>query len=110
MMRSVRFTAVLIFTFLPIIVFGQVDSNSPAQPGNANGASADALNASALPQPTRGVRQHVSIPLDETNPQEHANVDMGGVNLPSSANDPTRSGDPRFTISVSSLAAPEKAR
>lgn len=109
-MRSVRFTAVLIFSFLPILVFGQIDSISPAQPRNANAASIDALNANALLQPTRDVRQHVSTPLADTNPQEHANVGVGAVNLPPSANDPTRSGDPRFTISVSSLAAPEKAR
>jgi len=112
MMRSVRFSALLVVSFLPIFVFGQMDSNSPAQPRNANAVTTDALNAnaSALPQPARDVPQHVSTPLAETNPQEHANLDVGGVNLPSSANDPTRSGDPRFTISVSSLAAPEKAR
>jgi tetratricopeptide (TPR) repeat protein len=106
MMRSVRFSALLVFSFLPIFVFGH------AQPRNANAVTTDALNAnaSALPQPARDVPQHVSTPFAETNPQEHANLDVGEVNLPSSANDPTRSGDPRFTISVSSLAAPEKAR
>src|SRR3954453_21970204 len=112
MMRSVRFSALLVFSFLPIFVFGQMDINSPAQPRDANAVATDALNAnaSALPQPGRAVPQHVSPRLAETNPQDHANLDVGGLNLPYSANDPTRSGDPRFTISVSSLVAPEKAR
>jgi tetratricopeptide (TPR) repeat protein len=114
MIGSVRFSAVLIFSFFPILLFGQIaDSNSPAQPENENSVTATGplnANGSALPQSAGDVRQHVSDTLAETNPQDHANLDVGAIDLPSLANDPTRSGDPRFTISVSSLAAPEKAR
>jgi len=94
-------------------VFGQIaDSNFPAQPGNEAVAAKGSLNANGgtLPQPAGDVRQHVSDTLARTNPEDHANLDVGGIDLPSLPNDPTRSGDPRFTISVSSLAAPEKAR
>ena len=111
-MRSFRFSVVLIFSCFPILLFGQIaDTSSSAQPENENATTATSsvnANGSGLPQPAASVRQQV--PLPETNPQDHANLDVGGVELPSLPNDPTRDGDPRFTISVSSLAAPEKAR
>ena len=41
---------------------------------------------------------------------DHGNVDVGTIALHSLPSDPRLRGDPRFTMSVSSLAAPEKAR
>jgi Flp pilus assembly protein TadD len=41
---------------------------------------------------------------------ERGNVDVGIIALHSLPSDPRSSSDPRFTVSVSSLAAPEKAR
>jgi len=41
---------------------------------------------------------------------DRGSVDVGTLGLHSLPGDPTLSGDPRFTVSVSSLAAPEKAR
>jgi Flp pilus assembly protein TadD len=41
---------------------------------------------------------------------DHGSVDVGTIALHSLPRDPRLSGDPRFTVSVSSLAAPEKAR
>jgi TolA-binding protein len=38
------------------------------------------------------------------------NVNVGTIALHSAPSDPRSSGDPRFTVSVTSLAAPEKAR
>jgi cytochrome c-type biogenesis protein CcmH/NrfG len=41
---------------------------------------------------------------------DRGNIDVGTIALHSLPGDPRLSGDPRFTVSVSSLAAPEKAR
>lgn len=98
MMRSFGFSVVLIFSFLSTFLFGQApDTDSTAQPENENVATSavrvDADGSAAPPVVDKG----------ET-------ADISAVALPSLQGDPRRSGDPRFTISVSSLAAPEKAR
>jgi tetratricopeptide (TPR) repeat protein len=41
---------------------------------------------------------------------ERGNMDVGTIALHSMPSDPRSSGDPRFTVSVTSLAAPEKAQ
>jgi cytochrome c-type biogenesis protein CcmH/NrfG len=41
---------------------------------------------------------------------DRGNVDVGTIALHSVPSDPRSSGDPRFTVSVTSLAAPEKAQ
>lgn len=116
-MKSLRFSAVLIFSFLPTLLFGQLaDSNSlslaTTQPENENVALTGRLdaNGSALPQPTGEAPQRLSDSLRQPTPQDRTTVDVDAVAFPSLPSDPSRSGDPRFTVSVNALAAPEKAR
>jgi tetratricopeptide (TPR) repeat protein len=47
---------------------------------------------------------------DSKSAAQHVPVDVGALASHSLPSDPTWSGDPRFTVSVSSLATPEKAR
>lgn len=106
-MRSFRFSAVLVFSFLPTLLFGQTaDTNSSTQPDSENVvlSGSTAANGSTLPQSSGEASSAVSNSVHPTN---GAGVDLGTVSLPS---DPTWSGDPRFTVSVSALATPEKAR
>jgi tetratricopeptide (TPR) repeat protein len=108
-MRSCRFCAVLIFSLLPSFLFSQIaDTNSAAQTENvaALTGSADA-NRSQLPQSAREAPQLLS---DPPRPQNHPTVEVDTFTLHSLPAEPTWSGDPRFTVSVSSLATPEKAR
>jgi tetratricopeptide (TPR) repeat protein len=72
MMRSFRFSAVLVFSFLPTILFSQTAETNSVAP--------------------------------------RAPIDVEGLASHSLPSDPIWSGDPRFTVSVSSLATPEKAR
>lgn len=116
-MKSLRFSAVLVFSFLPTLLFSQIADSNPLslaskQPDNENVAALTGrldANESALPLPA-GEVPHVSDPLIQTSPRIRATLDFGDVTLPSLPMDPRRSGDPRFTVSVSSLAAPDKAR
>lgn len=112
-MRSLRFSVVLILSLSSTFLFGQVaDTNSIAQPENENLAALTGrldTNENALPEPA-GETPRLSEALRPASPQVRATLDFGGIALPSLQGDPRRSGDPRFTVSVSSLAAPEKAR
>jgi len=118
MMRSFRFSVVLIFSCFPILLFGQIaDSNSPSLAGRqqenqnvANLTGSGATDGSALSQPAAETRRQPSDTLRQPSPQVRATLDLGAVELPSLPGDPRWSGDPRFTVSVSSLATPEKAR
>jgi tetratricopeptide (TPR) repeat protein len=109
MMRSFRFSVVLIFSFLPAFLFGQIaENNSTAQPQNvATLTGSSAANESQLPKSARETPQLLSDPLRSPN---RATVDVDAFALQSLPSDPTWSGDPRFTVSVSSLATPDKAR
>jgi tetratricopeptide (TPR) repeat protein len=111
MMRTFGFSAFLIFSFFSAFLFGQIaDTDSSAQPENENATTLTGplnTNRSALPQSAGEVRQHLSDPLRQPN---RATVDVDALALPSLPSDPKWSGDPRFTVSVSSLATPEKAR
>ena len=112
-MRSFRFAAVLFFSFLSTFLLGQIaDNNSSTQPANENVTTLTGrlnANGSALPQPA-GEGPHLYDPLRPPSSRVRATLDLSGVELPSLPNDPRPGGDPRFTVSVSSLAAPEKAR
>src|ERR1700756_2049560 len=111
MMRTFRFFAVLIFSFFPTFLFGQTaDTDFSTQPENENVTTLTGplnANRSALPQAAGEVRQHLSDPMRHPN---RATVDVDALALPSLPSDPKWSGDPRCTVSVSSLATPEKAR
>jgi len=106
LMRSAKFSAVLIFAFVPAFLFGQTNSSTLPENVAALTSSTDA-NGSALPQPAQKASQLLP---DSSRPSSRANVDIGGMALSSLPSDPTWSGDPRFTVSVSSLATPERAR
>lgn len=116
-MKSLRFSAVLVFSLLPTLLFGQIADSNPLslaskQPDNENVAALTGrldANGSALPLPA-GEVPHVSDPLIQTSQRIRTTLDFGDVSLPSFPSDPRRGGDPRFTVSVSSLAAPDKAR
>lgn len=107
-MRSSSFSVVLILSCLPAFLFGQIaDTDSSTQPESvAVLTGSAAANGSALPQSAREAPQRLS---DALRPPR-ATVDVDSFALPSLPSDPSRSGDPRFTVSVSSLATPEKAR
>jgi len=117
-MRSFRFSVVLIFSCFPILLFGQIaDSNSPSLAGTqqenqnvANLTGSGARDGSALSQQAAETRLQPSDTLRQPSPQVRATLDLGAVELPSLPCDPRWSGDPRFAVSVSSLATPEKAR
>src|SRR6185312_14305205 len=106
LMRSAKFSAVLIFAFVPAFLFGQTNSSTLPENVAALTSSTDA-NGSALPQPAQKASQLLP---DSSRPSSRANVDIGGMALSSLPSDTTWSGDPRFTVSVSSLATPERAR
>ena len=112
-MKSFRFSAVLIFSFFPTFLLGQIaDGNSSAQPQNESVATSMArlvADGSALPQ-MAGKAPHLSEALSPPSRQDHVIADVSEVALHSLPIDPRRSGDPRFTVSVSSLAAPGKAQ
>jgi tetratricopeptide (TPR) repeat protein len=117
-MRSLRFSAVLIFSCFPILLFGQIaDSNSPSLAGTqqedqnvSNLAGRVAADGSTLTQPAEEASQQRSDSLRQPSSRDRATIDVGALPLPSLSSDPRASGDPRFTVSVSSLATPEKAR
>lgn len=113
-MRSSRFSAILIFFCFPAFAFSQIpDTNSSTQPENENVAAlTDRPNAdgSASPELAVAASSQLSDSLHQPSPRVRATLDIGAVALPSFPSDPRRSGDPRFTVSVSSLEAPEKAR
>jgi tetratricopeptide (TPR) repeat protein len=106
MMGSFRFSAALILFFAPGFVFAQ------AAETNSNTQSQDVaiLTDSAGPNASPMQHKDQQVLPDPLRPQRGANLDVGGIILPSLPSDPTWSGDPRFTVSVSSLATPEKAR
>jgi tetratricopeptide (TPR) repeat protein len=108
MMRSFRFSAVLIFFCLPAFLFGQIaDTNSTTQPQDVAALTdSAATNGSAFSQSAQKAPPFVS---DSPRLPSRATVDVG-LALRSLPSDPTWSGDPRFTVSISSLATPEKAR
>lgn len=115
-MRSASFSPVLIFSFFSTFLFGQIANIDPLSLANTHTenenvtALTGGLNAdgSALPQPAAS--QYGSDSLHLPSRPDSGSMDVGAVVLPSLQRDPRRSGDPRFTVSVSSLAAPEKAR
>lgn len=111
-MRCLRLCAFLIFFSLPIRLFGQIaDTDSAMQPENENLAALTGRlgdNASALP-PAEGT-SHLPGALRSPSLQIRATLDFSSVALPSLPRDARRSGDPRFTVSVSALAAPGKAQ
>jgi tetratricopeptide (TPR) repeat protein len=115
MIRSSRFSAVLILSFFPTLLFGQITdtnllSSANTQPDNENVAAlTDRVNANGNASPPAGEVPHLSDSL-RPSPPVRATLDVSVVELPSLPSDPRRSGDPRFTVSVSSLAAPDKAR
>lgn len=117
-MKSSRFSAVLMFSFFSTSLFGQTaDTHSLAltstQPENQNRALVDdglVANASASPVSSDEVVQRPAEPSRTPSTGDRKTIDVNALLLPSLPNDARRSGDPRFTVSVSSLAAPEKAR
>jgi tetratricopeptide (TPR) repeat protein len=117
-MRPFRFSAVLIFSFFPTLLFSQIaDSNSPSLAGtqqedqNVSNLTGDvAADGSTLTQPATEASRQRSDSLRQPSSRDRVTIDVGAVPLPSLSSDPRASGDPRFTVSVSSLATPEKAR
>jgi tetratricopeptide (TPR) repeat protein len=101
MMRKFRISAVLIFFSVPTFLFSQIaDTNSPNPKGMAALTGSAALNGQAP--------EHLSEPLREPQP-DRGTVETGAV-ASSLWSDLSSTGDPRFTVSVSSLAAPGKAQ
>lgn len=112
-MRSLRLPAVLIFSFLPSLVFSQsAVLTSATQSENKTLAAltgtVDANESTVPDSPNQD--SHLSTAVREPSPQFRATLDFAEVALPSLASDPRHAGDQRFTVSVSALAAPQKAR
>lgn len=110
-MKTFRFSALLVLSFVPTFLLSQINDTKSTWQTESMAAVVGALdaNASAPLQPGR----EVSPPPDAVrtpSPQVVATLDSRSMTLPTMPNDPRRSGDPRFTVSVSSLAAPDKAR
>jgi tetratricopeptide (TPR) repeat protein len=110
-MKSSRCFVVLIGLLVPTCLFGQLtDTNSATQTKDiAAFTGGSAANRSVLPQPASEAAQPVSETQRVSQPDRES-VDTGSVASSSLWSDLGGSGDPRYTVSVSALAAPEKAR
>lgn len=107
-MKLFGFSAVLIFSLVPSLLFSQIaETNSSKKPEDIAAMMGDADHADAPPMSAGEAPALVSNPSRLPN---RATLDVGNLALRSLPSDPTWSGDPRFTVSVSSLATPEKAR
>ena len=108
-MSTFRFSAVLIFLFAPAFLVGQIaDINSLTQLQDILALTGStAPNSSALSSSAVHASQVLPDPLP---PASRVSVDVAAIVLRSLPSDAAWSGDPRYTVSVSSLATPSKAR
>lgn len=109
-MKSQSVFAVLIFSFFSTFLFGQIaDNNSSAQFANESVAAlTDRPNEDEGATPDSAPSSRALQTVHEASPR--ATLDLSGIDFSSLPSDSRRSGDPRFTIGVTSLAAPEKAK
>jgi tetratricopeptide (TPR) repeat protein len=111
MMKSFRIFVVLVGLFVPVYLFGQLpETNSTTQAKNiAALTGGSAGNRSVLTQPETEAPQHLPE-TQRVSQLDSGSADNGDVVSSSLWSDLGGNGDPRYTVSISSLAAPEKAR
>lgn len=114
MTRIFGFAAVLIISLVPTFLFSQIADNNSLSQANPQSESENGVsltsevesNGGAALDTNREASQHLSAPSTRSSVGD----DVIPLEFSSSPSDLRAHGDPGFTVSVSSLAAPEKAR